>query len=102
MRKCTVVAAPGFTIMQIFQRLQTMVGVEAARYPGPAHIGAGVVSPAISLWRHRQVDRHVWSDPFLPSAGIDRNPGATALRLAAFGPKLVGLTAVLAAISGFA
>jgi inner membrane protein YidH len=71
----------GFTIVQFFQRLQSMPGVvpavrpQAPRYLGMALIGVGVLALVISGWQYRQIVRYLWSSPFKPIAGIDEKTG---------------------------
>jgi putative membrane protein len=67
----------GFTIVQFFQRLADMPGVQAARRPaaprtlGLMLIGAGVIAMAISGWQYRQLVRYLWSPQFHVLAGLD-------------------------------
>jgi putative membrane protein len=67
----------GFTIVQFFQRLNTMEGVapaarpQAPRHLGLALIGAGVLALIISAQQYRRLIRYLWSDPFRPIAGVE-------------------------------
>ena len=72
----------GFTIVQFFQRLQTMENVapalrpEAPRQLGLALIGAGVAVLLISAQQYRRMVRYLWSDQFRAIAGIEEKPMA--------------------------
>ncbi|RNJ45835.1 hypothetical protein B5V01_11130 [Mesorhizobium erdmanii] len=69
----------GFTIVQFFDRLESMQGVAAAlrpqapRYIGMALIAAGLLALAISLLQYRWSVRYLWSDAYRPIAGARTN-----------------------------
>jgi putative membrane protein len=106
-RTATALIGFGFTIVQFFQRLQTMEGVEPARHPeaarylGLALIGAGVVSLAISAWQYHRLNKYMWGPPFTPLAGFGKGPQATPLLSVAIGLMLIGLFAFFAVLLRF-
>ena len=106
-RTATALIGFGFTIVQFFQRLQTMDGVEAARHPeaarylGLALIGAGIVALAISAWQYHKMSRYMWSEPFTPLAGFGHGTTSTPLLSVAIGLMLIGLFAFLAVLLRF-
>jgi putative membrane protein len=65
----------GFTIVQFFERLSAMQGVEIAlrpqmpRYLGLALIAAGVVGLIVTIWQYRWLLRYLWSGDFAGVAG---------------------------------
>lgn len=67
----------GFTIVQFFQRLNSMEGVAPALHPeaprilGLALIGCGVLGLLVSAWQYRRIVLYMWGDEFKPIAGID-------------------------------
>jgi len=94
----------GFTIVQFFERLSGMDGVDAAqrpqapRYLGLAMIGAGVIALAISLWQYRFVLAYLRSGNFAPLAGIQEGPMQTPGYAAAVALIFVGLFAFFAVL----
>jgi putative membrane protein len=89
----------GFTIVQFFERMESMGGVEAARRPlaprylGLALITAGVLGLAVTIWQYRWLLRYMWSDDFKPIAGAVESRMQT---------PLIAIAAVLLAIGLFA
>src|SRR3954452_10124271 len=65
----------GFTIVEFFERLESIEGVapalrpQASRYVGLALIGAGVLALAIAIWQYLLAVRYLWSEPYRPLAG---------------------------------
>lgn len=106
-RTSTALIGFGFTIVQFFQHLQGMAGVEPARHPeaarylGLALILAGVLSLAVSMWQYHRVNRYMWSAPFSVIAGFEKDPAFTPLLLVAIGLTLIGLFAFLAVLLRF-
>jgi len=68
----------GFAIVQFFDRLEQMPGVNPARYPdaarylGLALIFCGVAALAISLWEYRWIIRYLRSGSFAAIAAEKR------------------------------
>ena len=88
----------GFTIVQFFERMQSMENVSPAlrpqlpRYLGLALIAAGIAGLIVSLWQYRSLLRYL-RDDFEPIAGIGRFPHQT---------PLIGVTVALLLIGIFA
>jgi putative membrane protein len=65
----------GFTIVQFFERLSAMQGVDVAlrpqvpRYLGLALIAAGVLGLIVTIWQYRWLLRYLWSGDFAAVAG---------------------------------
>jgi putative membrane protein len=65
----------GFTIVQFFERLASMEGIEMARRPqvprylGLALIAAGVLGLIVTIWQYRWLLRYLWSGDFAGVAG---------------------------------
>jgi putative membrane protein len=65
----------GFTIVQFFDRLQTLPGVSPARFPdAPRYLGlalifCGVVALVISVCQYRWSLNYLWSGDFISIAG---------------------------------
>jgi putative membrane protein len=94
----------GFTIVQFFQRLQNMEGVEPARRPqaprhlGLALIGAGVLALLVSGWQYRRVVRYLWSPAFRALAGLE----AKSMESIYVEMPILGIVAVVILIGLFA
>jgi putative membrane protein len=71
----------GFAIVQFFERLGSMPGVQAAEHPsapkylGLALITSGIAALLISIWQYRWTIHYLWSADFAPIAGM--RAGAT-------------------------
>ena len=71
----------GFTIVQFFERLNSMQGVApapypfAARYVGLILIGAGIFALVTSLWRYHSVVKYLWHGDFAQSRASAKPPG---------------------------
>jgi inner membrane protein YidH len=91
----------GFTIVQFFERLNSMEGVAAAsrpyaaRYIGLALIGAGVLALMISIWQYRRMVLYLWHGDFAGIAGVAKGPAHTPVYLIAITMLLVGIFAFL-------
>lgn len=100
-RTATALIGFGFTIVQFFERLNSMEGVApamrpaAARYVGLVMIGAGVAALVISVLQYRAVIRYLWHGDFAQLAGIGKAPGDTPVYFIAIGLTLVGVFAFL-------
>ena len=66
----------GFAIVQFFERLKDMPGVQAAQHPsaakylGLALIFGGIASLFISIWQYRWTIHYLWGPDFAPIAGM--------------------------------
>jgi putative membrane protein len=89
----------GFTIVQFFERLRVMEGVEPAlqpqapRYLGLALIAAGVLSLLISAWQYRATARYLLGREFEPIAGLGETVGPTPLYAISIVMIFIGLFA---------
>jgi putative membrane protein len=99
MRTAVALIGFGFTIVQFFERFNSMDGVAAAmqpaasRYFGLALILAGIGALLISLWQYRTMLRYLKSGPFAPLTGVEGLNHST---------PTVAAALVLAAIGAFA
>jgi putative membrane protein len=77
MRTSVALIGFGFTIVQFFQRLNSMEGVAEARRPqaprtlGLALIGCGILALLISAQQYRRIVKYLWSDQFKVLAGLE-------------------------------
>ena len=68
----------GFAIVQFFVHFEQMPGTRPAAYPnaprdlGLALISCGVLSLLISVWQYLWGIRYLWSETFVPIAGLTR------------------------------
>jgi putative membrane protein len=89
----------GFTIVQFFQRLDSMEGVapalrpQAPRHLGLAMIACGVLGLLVSAWQYRRIVQYMWSDQFKPIAGIGSRDMAP---IATQSPVIVVMLAIMA------
>jgi inner membrane protein YidH len=94
----------GFTIVQFFQRLQSMPGVappanpHAPRYLGLALIGSGILALCLAILQYRQMERYLWRDDYKSIAGIDADHKSTAMLPVAIVLLLVGVFAFCAVL----
>jgi putative membrane protein len=85
LRSAVALIGFGFTIVQFFERLNAMEGVEAAmqpfaaRYVGLALIAAGVLVLGISAWQYKIMQQYLWHGDFAILAGVDKAPRKTPL-----------------------
>ena len=99
MRTSLAMIGFGFTIVQFFERLHAMEGVEPAlrpqapRYLGLALIAAGVLSLCVSIWQYRSVVRYLLSKEFEPIAGLGEVVRHTPLYAVAIALTFIGLFA---------
>jgi putative membrane protein len=102
-RTATALIGFGFTIVQFFERMQSMEGVaealrpEMPRYLGLALIGAGIAGLVISLWQYRWLLRYLQED-FEPIAAIGRAPHQTPLTAVTIALLLIGVFAFVAVL----
>jgi len=94
----------GFTIVQFFQRLQSMPGVapaanpHAPRYLGLALIGSGILALVLSILQYRGVQSYMWREDYKSIAGIEGGPDRTAMLPVAIVLLLVGVFAFCAVL----
>jgi putative membrane protein len=97
----------GFTIVQFFERIQDLPGVNPARHPaaprylGLALIACGVLALAVSIWQYHWTIRYLWSDSFAPIAGMTKEGLQTPLYAVAFALALIGIFAFGAVLLRF-
>lgn len=98
----------GFTIVQFFQRLQSVPGIhgrEMARTTprdlGLALITAGICSLTISALQYRQEIHYLWSPQFKSIAGFGEKPHRTPAFIAAMVLILIGIAAFLSVFFRF-
>jgi putative membrane protein len=94
----------GFTIVQFLDRLGQMPGAApaahafAARAMGLSMIGAGTLAMILSTWQYNSAMNYLWSDEFLPLAGIDHRRRHTPILMVAILLILVGIGAFMAVL----
>jgi putative membrane protein len=77
-RTATALIGFGFAIVQFFERLEQMPGARPAAYPsaprdlGLALISCGVLALLIAVWQYLWGIRYLWSETFVPIAGLTR------------------------------
>jgi putative membrane protein len=97
----------GFTIVQFFERLQELPGVDPAlrptapRYLGLALIGCGVGALVISIWQYHWTIRYLWSGSFAHLAGMKSEGMQTPLYAVTFALILIGMFAFGAVLLRF-
>ena len=97
----------GFTIVQFFQRLQDLPGVNPAihpaapRYLGLALIGCGVGALVISVWQYHWTIGYLWSGGFAQLAGMTTEGKQTPLYAVTFALILIGAFAFGAVLLRF-
>ena len=95
----------GFTIVQFFERLNSMEGVAAAsrpfaaRYVGLVLIGAGVFALVVTVWQYHAVVQYLWHGDFAKIAGITKSPGHTPVYAIAIVMTLIGVFAFLVVLT---
>jgi putative membrane protein len=68
----------GFAIVQFFEHLQQMPGVQPAyrpdapRYLGLALIASGILALLVSIWQYLWTVRYLWGEAFIPVAGMKK------------------------------
>jgi putative membrane protein len=91
----------GFTIVQFFERLNSMEGVVpgrhpfATRYVGLVLIGAGVFALVTSVWQYHAVVKYLWRGDFAAIAGVGRAPGHSPVYAIAIVMTFIGVFAFL-------
>lgn len=90
----------GFTIVQFFQRLNSMEGVapalrpQAPRQLGLAMIACGVLGLLVSAWQYRRVVHYLWSEQFKPIAGIGAHDMAPIISQSPVMAVILAVTAI--------
>jgi putative membrane protein len=103
-RTATALIGFGFTIVQFFERMQSMESVAPAlrpqmpRYLGLALIAAGIAGLVVSLWQYRSLLRYL-NDEFEPIAGIRRIPHQTPLMAVTIALLVIGIVAFVAVLT---
>jgi putative membrane protein len=78
LRTATALIGFGFAIVQYFNHLQQIPAARppylptAPEYLGLALISCGVLALVISLWQYRWTVRYLWSESFVPIAGMTK------------------------------
>ena len=94
----------GFAIVQFFDRLEQMPGVNPARYPdaarylGLALIFCGVLALAISLWEYRWIIRYLRSGDFAAIAAEKREATQAPVIVTSILLSLIGTFAFFAVL----
>jgi putative membrane protein len=97
----------GFTIVQFFQRMQELPGVNPAlhpaapRYLGLALIASGILALIVSVWQYHWTIRYLWSRNFAPIAGMKKEGMQTPLYAIVFVLILIGVFAFGAVLLRF-
>ena len=94
----------GFTIVQVFERLNEIEGVAsasqpfAARYVGLVLIGAGVAALVASAVQYRATLRYLSQDDFAAIAGSGKAPGNTPIYAVTIALMVIGAAAFLGVV----
>lgn len=94
----------GFTIVQFFDRMQQMPGVNSARFPeaprflGLALISCGILALVVSIWEYRWTLRYLWGGSFTPIAGMTEEGKQTPILAIAVLLIIIGLFAFFAVL----
>ena len=97
----------GFTIVQFFERMQELPGVNLAlhptapRYLGLALIACGILALVVSIWQYHWTIWYLWSGSFAPIAGMTKEGMQTPLYAVAFALMLIGVFAFGAVLLRF-
>jgi putative membrane protein len=97
----------GFTIVQFFQRMEELPGVNPAlhptapRYLGLALIACGIAALVISVWQYHWTIRYLWSGSFAQLAGMKNEGMQTPLYAVTFALILIGMFAFGAVLLRF-
>jgi putative membrane protein len=94
----------GFTIVQFFNHLQHLPGVnqtylpKAPYYLGLGLIACGVLALGISIWQYRWTLRYLWSGSFAAVAGMTESGLQTPLIAICIGLLFIGIFAFFAVL----
>jgi putative membrane protein len=95
----------GFAIVEFFDRLKKMPGVDPARDPNLAHymglvlIAAGTVASAIAIWQYQILVKYLKSPQFQNISGIENMPRVPTLLVIAVLLCSIGLLTFIAIIT---
>lgn len=95
----------GFAIVQFFERLQQMPGIQPAtlptapKYLGLSLISCGVLALVISIWQYRFVNRYLRSGRFAQIAGMGQDDMQSPVIAVAVLLILIGLFAASAVLT---
>jgi putative membrane protein len=94
----------GFTIVQFFDRMNQMPGLNSARYPdaawylGLALIFSGVMALAVSVWIYFWTLRYLWSEEFAAIAGMTKEGTKSPIIATTFVLIFIGIFAFFAVL----
>ena len=94
----------GFAIVQFFDRMQQMPGINPARFPdAPRYLGlalifCGVLGLVISISEYRWTLRYLWGGSFTPIAGIIQEGRQTPIVAVAILLIFIGMFAFFAVL----
>ena len=94
-------------LQHLFDRLDQMLGVSPARYPGVAHylglalIFCGVMALVISLWEYRWINRYLSGGSFAAIAGLTVEGKQTPTIAASILLTIIGIFAFFAVLLRF-
>ena len=97
----------GFTIVQFFERMQDLPGVNPAHHPaaprylGLAMIACGILALVVSIWQYHWTIRYLWSGSFAPIAGMTKEGIQTPLYAVTSALILIGVFAFGAVLLRF-
>jgi putative membrane protein len=97
----------GFTIVQFFQRVQELPGVNPTYHPdapwylGLALIFCGVLALFVSVWQYHWTVNYLWSGDFAPVAGITKEGIQTPIIAVAVLLMFIGTFAFVAVLLHF-
>lgn len=106
-RTATALIGFGFTIVQFFERLQGMEGVDPASHPQMPHylglglILAGTVALAVAIWQYEWMIRYLWGPQFAAVAGVASGRKRTPLLAVAIFLMLIGVLASASVLRRF-
>ena len=94
----------GFTIVQFFERLNSMEGFKAAkspflaRYVGLILIAVGTLGLVVAIWQYQTLVQYLHSEPFRDIAQVKEVPGSATVYIAVI-LCLVGVFAFVAVVT---
>jgi putative membrane protein len=97
----------GFTIVQFFERMQELPGVNPAHHPaaprylGLAMIACGILALVVSIWQYHWTIRYLWGGSFAQIAGMTSEGIQTPLYAVTFALILIGVFAFGAVLLRF-
>jgi len=97
----------GFTIVQFFNRMQELPGVNPAHFPkapyylGLALIGCGILALLVSIWQYQWTLRYLWGGSFAAVAGMTKEGQQTPLLAVSIALIFIGFFAFFAVLVDF-